>query len=235
LDVYLVNGSKGLEGHFEAYDRCNELVQKMGMPFEVHDYKHAHITWKGISVENHRNLTEFRGFAERKNAERYMQELLCKKGVASAQFNALFLTFHAFLHFINEGISVRHACDWAMFMKQNQQDVNWDVFYEWTNRLGMSRFADAMTMIAHDYLGVLAAREPRAKGSKECADMLIADMLHGQRKLNGKDPDLVYAWKKTLNFFKFSWKFKTVYERNVLWYYLKFCWGYFTDKEPTIL
>ena len=64
-------------------------------------------------------------------------------------FNALFLTRHAHQHFlVEEGISLRHVCDWAMFLKRYRQEFDWEEFMSICSRYGLSRFVESMTRLA---------------------------------------------------------------------------------------
>lgn len=70
-------------------------------------------------------------------------------------FNALFLTRHAHQHFlIEDGISLRHVCDWAMFLRRYHSEFDWDEFLGVCARYGLDRFACSMTRLAAYVCGV---------------------------------------------------------------------------------
>ena len=41
------------------------------------------------------------------------------------QWNAMFLTYHACAHFLSEGLRLKQILDWAMFLKKEQNNVDW--------------------------------------------------------------------------------------------------------------
>ena len=71
------------------------------------------------------------------------------------QWNAMFLTYHGCAHFLSEGLRLKQILDWAMFLKKEQNNVDWKAFYEYCDRYHFRRFADAMTAISAEYLGVI--------------------------------------------------------------------------------
>ncbi len=73
-------------GHEWAYEEGNRLAEILGAKVDIHDYKHSHISYKGLIVENHRLLTTARGSKEKKSFEMYLQNLLEIRN--SAQFEA---------------------------------------------------------------------------------------------------------------------------------------------------
>lgn len=72
--------------------------------------------------------------------------------IPCADVNALFLMVHMFSHFLDEGTNLKQLADWAVFLKRHQDNVDWEAFYYWTDRLHLSRFAEAVTFIAATYL-----------------------------------------------------------------------------------
>ena len=44
------------------------------------------------------------------------------------QWNAMFLTYHACGHFLSEGLRLKQILDWAMFLKKEQNNVDWKAF-----------------------------------------------------------------------------------------------------------
>ena len=69
-------------------------------------------------------------------------------------FNALFLTYHALTHFLEEGLRLKQILDWAMFLKHGADKVDRGEFYFFCDKFHFRRFADVMNDIAVRYLGV---------------------------------------------------------------------------------
>ncbi len=110
LDCFLASVADN--GEFvPRYEDGNVIAEKIGAEVERDYYKHSHINFKGLMVENHAFCTAIRGSKDRKAFERHLQHLLATKPSTPidgshlmrpcADFNALFLTAHGMGHFIS--------------------------------------------------------------------------------------------------------------------------------------
>lgn len=128
------------------------------------DYKHNHIYSNGIMFENHRYLTSFKGKNDIRRLEKILQNAIKEGNFApfgdagfyalSPTANALYITYHSFFHFLIEGITLRHLLDWALFVKAEQDTIDWIRFYSICDDLGFSRFANTLNAIAADVWGI---------------------------------------------------------------------------------
>ena len=153
LDCYMMGeGKKG--------DRITALI---GGKVEDGGYKHAHLHYKGLAIENHYFLTNFNNTKRGIYTERYLQKLIGEghRQLAnthllspSADFNAFFLIKHALMHFISEGINLRHLLDWAFFLQKEQKNVNWESLLPEMKKCKIIRFAQVLTGLCVEYLGV---------------------------------------------------------------------------------
>lgn len=153
LDCYMMGeGKKG--------DRITALI---GGKVEDGGYKHAHLHYKGLAIENHYFLTNFNNTKRGIYTERYLQKLIGEghRQLAnthllspSADFNAFFLIKHALMHFISEGINLRHLLDWAFFLQKEQENVNWESLLPEMEKCKIIRFAQVLTGLCVEYLGV---------------------------------------------------------------------------------
>ena len=97
------------------YERGNRVAEQFVAEVKRDFYKHSHIVFRGLTVENHRFCTAVRGSRRAKRFERHLQRLLAEGPlscipetallVPPPDFNALFLAKHALSHFLTEGIS----------------------------------------------------------------------------------------------------------------------------------
>lgn len=229
LDCYLM-GQKELG---------DELVIKIGGKMKEAGYKHSHLYYNGLTIENHRFLTSFDNSKLGIKTERILQGLI-KNGLKPidgsnlmnpcADFNALFLLKHAQRHFIKEGICTRHLLDWAFFLKAEATNVNWQRVIPIMQECRISNFAKAISSICIKKLGtkidIKELQEPCT-----ISDAVIADIL-------GDHPDLFHEnlWQKAkriLRRFYRMWKFKSLADEN----YLRLVWNSFTfnsyiKREP---
>ena len=136
------------------YERGNRVAEQVGAEVKRDFYKHSHIVFRGLTVENHRFCTAVRGSRRAKRFERHLQRLLAEGPlscipetallVPPPDFNALFLVKHALSHFLTEGISLRHLCDWAVFIDREGDAVDWTAFRKVAAEDRLLRFGDPL-------------------------------------------------------------------------------------------
>lgn len=110
------------EGDFDACEQGNQLVESIGYEIKRNFYINSTIHLPGLTVENHRFLTPFRGNDRLRQLEQYLQsELRSHKPLPSDFFHqttlvrppvvvsALFLIEHAYSHFLHEGLNWRYV------------------------------------------------------------------------------------------------------------------------------
>lgn len=233
----------------EAHAEVDALMAAHGAEVRDDYYVHSHIFFRGVTIENHRFFNPVRGNRERKALERHFRELM--KGETSEipgtallvpppDFNALFLTMHAMKHFIYEGIRLRHVADWAMFLKAEQNNVDWERFFVWTDRMHFTKFAVALTFIAVRHIGFeLAAPELSAAislpSAANDAGMILEDILRSDNSVNDRGYPL---WRKRLelvrNAFSSLWKYHRICHKSALAELSKSAFGILFDRNPGV-
>ncbi len=228
---------------FGDYERGNRLAETAGATVRRDFYKHSHLVFRGLTVENHQFCTAVRGSRRAKAFERHLQQLLVRQPLRpifdtsllapSADFNALFLTKHALSHFLTEGISLRHLCDWAVFVDREGARVDWDAFRTVAAEHHLLRFAEILSDLAVRYLGVAA--NPLPADVALLADRVMSSILYERRHLNDS-PGNVWIQRMRLigNVFRDRWKYRDVYRRSVLSEIIRFPIGFFFDRNPRI-
>lgn len=155
------------------------------------DYKHSHIDYKGLTIENHQFLTDIRGRRKTKELERELRDLLREQETTrindthlespSALFNALFLIKHAQMHILLEGIALRHLCDWAMLLQKQGEGIDWSRFKQICAGYGLLGFAESMTSLSVKYLGIRPPYEVEADVARD--EFLMREIIYGQQHL----------------------------------------------------
>lgn len=210
LDCYLM-GKK---------DEGDIITVEIGGKMEEAGYKHSHLYYKGLTIENHNYLTSFDNTKLGIRTEQLLQEQISegyrpigntKLQKPSADFNALFLIKHAQRHFIKEGICVRHLLDWAFFLKAESQNVNWDKVIQLMKECRILEFAKVMTRLCIERLGVNVDIEEFSSPMK-ITDAVLADILSEQ-------PDLFhenFAQKigRIIRRFYRMWKFRSLADES---------------------
>lgn len=227
------------------YERGNALAAAAGAKVEANYYKHSHIVFHGLTIENHQFCTAIRGSRRAKAFERHLQAILASQACTSidgtdllappADFNALFLSRHALLHFLTEGISLRHLCDWAVFIERQGSRVDWDEFRRVANEHALLRFAEVMTRLAVCYLGVSDDIFPVDAALDPLADRMLDNMLYERRHLNDTAGN---AWLKRFrmvaNIYRDRWKYRDVYQRSMLGEVARATFAFFTERKPSL-
>jgi len=233
LDCFLMGG----------YERGNRAAEAAGATVARDFYKHSHIDFRGLTVENHRFCTSVRGSRRVKAFERHLQGLLAAAPmqplpgtellVPPADFTALFLTRHALMHFLSEGISLRHLCDWAVFIDREGAQVDWAAFREVAAEHDLLRFAEVLSDLSVRCLGV--AENPLPADGAALADRVLENILSERRPLFNTSAS---TWTKRLrlvgNFCRSRWKFREVYGRNFLLELVRFPCGFIFDRHPEL-
>ena len=243
LDCFLASYKDN--GELECrYEDGNVIAESVGATVERDFYKHSHINFKGLMVENHAFCTAVRGSKDRKALERHLQHLLATKPSTPiegthllrpcADFNALFLTAHSFGHFLTEGIKLRHILDWALLLKAEQENIDWAEFYAWCDRMHYTKFVDALTAISVKYLG-LEISNPLIHTHSDLRDKVLEDVLYSKNSIHNTGAS---KWKKRMmiirNKLLGSWKYRELYEKSAFVDTLQMVLAFFVERKPKI-
>lgn len=224
------------------YERGNIIAEGIGAKVSRDYYKHSHISYNKLLVENHQFCIGIRGSKKLKEFERYLEDIISRDATyiddtklikPSAEFNALFLTTHAMTHFLVEGIKLRHVCDWALLLKHEQDSIDWDEFYRWTDRMGYTRFANTLTAIAVEQLGVKITN-PKIQRDDKYSSRVVDDMFRANGIFNkGLSP-----WRVRMMTIRgrlgSMWRFHKIYRRSVLGYIVRQVCGFIFERKPKL-
>lgn len=173
VDIYL----------FGEHDAGNRILLSAGAHLLDEVPKHTGLRWQGVHFENHRHFLN----VSRNRTERALDALLCgilqTEGACiapegyytpPATFNAIYLIRHAALHFLKEGISVRHLCDWSCFLERQRDAIDRDLFSDTLKRYGMERFERLLTAAAIRCCGL---RETMPDHNPRLLERFIGEVL----------------------------------------------------------
>ena len=209
LDCYLMG--KKEEGDLAAVE--------LGGKVEEAGYKHSHLIYKGLTIENHRFFTDFDNTPTGIRTEQALSELMQEAHIyigdsklycPSVNFNALFLLKHAQGHFMDEGIRMRHVLDWALFLKAKQQEVDWLRILPMLETTHTTLFAGLMTAIAIQHLHVDVHHEGllalASNAEQKMVEAVLADIMGEQPAIYVDG--LWHKVKRILRRFRRMWKFR---------------------------
>ncbi len=227
-----------------AYERGNQLMESRGIAVDRSYYKNSSFSFMGTNVENHRFCTAFRVSRRWKEFEMLLQRLLKEAGefktventgalIGPALFNALFMTRHAQVHFLVEnGISLRHVCDWGMFLRRYGKELDWAEFMSISERFGMDRFAFHLTRLAVRICGDpgIDGLDLAAERTDEPEQRMLNDIMTIGERAGKRDGRLSIA----RSILRSSWKFRLFSDESSLRCLWQFVRGYFFDRTPTL-
>lgn len=227
----------------DNYESGNCIAEKLGAKVERDYYRHSHIFYKNLMVENHQFCTGVRGSKKMKEFEKHLYQIMHNDAEyvdedktlirPSCDFNALFLTSHAMTHFLVEGIKLRHICDWAVLLHHKQQNIDWQKFYQWTDKLHYTRFANTITSIANAYLG-LGIENAFVKREDKYVDLVLEDIFHSNSLFNKGYGIWRSRFTSIKNKFMSLWKFHKIYQQSALKMIMIQVLGFLFDRNPKL-
>ena len=222
IDCYLF-------GHF---DGGNNLAEAVGASVNTDWYKHSQIHYRGETFENHQFFVHTREGKRSKDLEQLLLNTL--KNVEfdhlpgtdallpPPMFNALFLTYHALTHFLEEGLRLKQLIDWAMFLHRDAARVDWPQFYSICEKYHLRRFADVTTDIAVHRLGIQLENSQITTSSPYSTRVIHSTLTDNDYVFNSGQSGWSNRWHIVRNLIKYRWKYHQIYQHSVLrqiWYY----------------
>ena len=93
--------------------------------------------------------------------------------------HALILLLHMQGHMLNEGLGIRHLCDWACFINRTSHKAYWEeTLLPFLKKLGLYTYASVMTKTASVYLGSICPAWARDVSEDLCAEIMF-DIFEG--------------------------------------------------------
>lgn len=215
----------------------NKLVEGIGGKVDRSYYKNSSFVYKGLHVENHCFCCSIKRGKKTKELETILEGLLLnnpptfigdtKIALPPLLFQALFLIEHASGHFLYEKMSLKNICDWAMFRKHYQNDLDWPHFYELCERYGLLRFVGTMNHLADLVLGSCNYNELKDLDKKVLEDTLKQAKLPSNPMLQriNKASDVLHS----------NWKFKYFSKDSMLKELSSSFFAFLFDKNPQLV
>ena len=229
MDCYLIKG----------YKDGNRIASENGLTVDCSYYKHSKIFLKGLTVENHQFLLPVKGSGKAKRFERELREWIdnghneyigdSRLKATSPFFDAVYVLAHAQEHFLNEGVVLRHICDWAMVLKAHADKVDWDEWKRVCSEYGMLSFGYAMSRLAQCICGIAIPFD--CPKDDEADRRLLDDTLYRKTKANKKHSKMQVRIGLVKNMLGNSWKYRMFSDTNFLAFCGRRVWGYLFDKD----
>lgn len=217
---------------FGDADKGDDVLKENGAIVDNRWYRHSKISYKGEIIENHRVMSHTRGSKRNKEMEEEFKRMALEShkeedggnsniGCAlfpSAQFNACFLTYHGLHHFLSEGLRMKQVLDWAMFIKADQDKVDWKAYNDFCKRYKLDRFAAVMNYISGHYLGVnLNENDNEKENVRKLAEKVVQSTLYDNEYLfNSGKSDWMVRWLLVKNMLtRDRWKYHDIAQESV--------------------
>lgn len=223
----------------DKYEDGNKIAKENGLTVDCNYYKHSRILLRGLMVENHQFLLPIKGSGKAKRFEHELRSWIedgnneyisdSRLKATSPFFDAVYILAHAQEHFLNEGIILRHICDWAMVLKAHANKVDWDEWKRVCKEYGMLSFGYAMSRLANKVCGVTVPFD--CPKDDEADRRLLDDTLYRKTCNNGKRSDMQVRIDLVKNMFRNSWKYRMFSDTNFLMFCGRRIWGYLFDKD----
>ncbi|MBR5841879.1 MAG: nucleotidyltransferase family protein [Bacteroidaceae bacterium] len=243
LDCYFYKDTENGIVWDGCYEEGNNVAEQEGFFVDRGHYKHSHITYRGLEVENHQFSLPIKDGKRTKALERELRKLIeSKQGLSTigetfmycptADFNALFLTAHAMSHFLYECIRVRNVLDWALFLKTEQDNVDWNNFWQWCERMHYTRFVQCLNYICVHYLGLQIHAFPVNQNEEiiSLSARMLKDIFEGDSLYRKGYKGLRFRLALASNYFKSMWKFHRIYQQSAVWLLVKRTMGMFVKN-----
>ena len=205
----------------DNYEAVNDCFAKHGVKVDSVDGHHAYINLDGVSIEHHFAFTNTKVKHGLKRPEEALQHYIRKdqqstniKGVLFPcnVFTALEVGNHAYGHFLQEKIELKHVIDWVLAMHKLSKEESELVNVVKSNTM-WGKFDDTLTAIAIHQLGIpqdwFPAKEVEtAAGIDELQEQKVwNDILNSPHTAKSKNSNKrrIYIAKRML---KNSWKYK---------------------------
>ena len=234
FDCFLVRDDE----HLEAYELGNQVVEKHGFDVNRGYYKNSSFDLPGLRVENHKFCTPFRGNKTLRRLERMLQSMVLEGPLTPLgetgllepppMFSALFLTEHAYSHFLHEGLTLKHILDWAIFRCRHTSDVDWAQFNAYCAEFGFTCFLSSIDAVGEYVLGTRQLEELPPADLRFLEDIWKGPSIdHGKKGLRAR---FILAG----NTFRAAWKYRHYSNLSMpraLWIQVK---GFLFDRNPTL-
>lgn len=252
LDAYLFAGIPIQVQWGSGYEPGNGFAEKAGAKVQRGHYKHSHVHFKGLMIENHQYFLPIRGNKSTKELEKHLREIAInidevkyvdntKLLIPSADFNALFLTAHAMNHFLYESIKMRHVLDWALFVKAEYKHVDWKSFWEWCDKMHYTRFVECINWICEQKIGmdkevmqIVKTGHVSTFDVEKWGQRILDDIFDGDSVYNKGNSTLIVRLNLAKNFFQSAWKYRYIAQKNFIIDLLRQGTAMIWDRNPKL-
>jgi hypothetical protein len=155
--------------------------------------QHFDFDMDGITVELHRIASRFYSPLRNRRFQDWVTEELehsedrrtlsigdADVPLPSVDFDAIFIFYHAWRHYVMGGIGLRQLCDWAMIFHSHSGDIDTERLKDNIRRFGMTKGWKLFACIAVRHLGVPESQMPLYDRTyAEKSERVLEDIIAG--------------------------------------------------------
>ena len=170
-------------------NKAEELLLQNGYQNLNIDNEH-HVTFNrtGIHLEMHFEIPGIPNGNAGETVREYVENLLDNTHIVEFNkytfpapkdiYHGLIILLHMQHHMIDEGLGLRHICDWACYVNKTQDEPFWQELLELFQKIGILTYAEVMTKISSMYFHIDCPEWAKDADEQLCKDV-IKDVLKG--------------------------------------------------------
>lgn len=231
---------------YGKYEEGLKVLKEIGVEFEEGFHHHSTASYSGILLENHYDFVdrvnhrcnlliddELKKLAEIESHNyrfSFQDENIDNAYCMSPTMNALFLIRHMSTHFASETIPLRMLYDWALFLKKDSENVDWNKVLHIYEKSGMDCFAGMIQGILEEKFHVTIAECPIKPIMDATTERIWISIIDSTSKTK-KGKSLLGVVKETITFFRNRWKYKVAFPQESFWRLcLSFIWVHLKSR-----
>jgi len=204
------------------YQTLNRWATQKAKVDEHCSEKHFVFQFHGAIFENHRFLADVKNNRHKKRLEQFVLQSRPKQtsfstcninGVEVREFSptfyAFFLLLHMAEHFMEDGLGLRHLCDWVVYLNSEYEKgkaigkptINQEEFWSYIQGLDLERMVHAFAQICVDDLGLKEEALPFVLIRNEKRYTLLKNAIFE----GGNFGQQLYPWKGKVGKLREMW------------------------------
>lgn len=170
-------------GDIDLYfpEKYKEALEQFTLHNVEIDYSEEHdvIHVNGIKVELHHNFVNLPFDIQLPHSKEEIEVFDTQVRTSDVNSNALQLLAHPAKHLFEQGIGIRHLCDWAAYLNKHKDEIDTEAVINEAKRLGMYKFVCCFTNMACTYLGLKLEKESPwlAEADASLSEYIFSDII----------------------------------------------------------
>lgn len=203
-----------------AFEEGMRVAREIGAEvYSGGSYKHEQIRYKGLLIENHQFISNFDETRTGIRTEEILRNAIVSDSyrkvegteilIPPAHFMALHLLKHSLDDFLNEGLLMRQVYDWAVFLKAEQENVDWDALNRDLEECRLKKFCDVLTLLCVKYLGLELKEDMKcSEACVEIVEEVLEDTLQGKAVYEKNETFWQKVYRIFVRRFRRMWRFR---------------------------